>query len=76
MGADKAIHILTDERIDQQIQPLTVANVIKNFVEKEGYDIIIMGKQSIDDDYNQTGQMTAGILGWPQASFASKVIDK
>jgi electron transfer flavoprotein beta subunit len=73
MGADKAIHIQTDERIDMNIQPLLVSKLIKYFATKEKVDMIVMGKQSIDDDYNQTGQMTAALLGWPQATFASKV---
>lgn len=73
LGADSGIHIETDERIDKDIQPLFVSKILKHFVEKNGYDQVVMGKQSIDDDYNQTGQMLAGMLNWPQATFASKV---
>lgn len=73
MGADKAIHIQTEERIDMSIQPLLVSKIIRHIAGKEKIDMVVMGKQSIDDDYNQTGQMTAALLGWPQATFASKV---
>jgi len=73
LGADKGIHIETDERIDKEIQPLLVSKILKHFVERDSYDMVIMGKQSIDGDYNQTGQMLAGMLNWPQATFASKV---
>ena len=47
--------------------------VLKHFIQRDEYDMVVMGKQSIDDDYNQTGQMLAGLLNWPQATFASKV---
>ena len=73
LGADSGIHIETDERIDKDVQPLFVSKILKHFVDKDGYDLVIMGKQSIDDDYSQTGQMLAGMLDWPQATFASKV---
>lgn len=73
MGADRAIHVQTEDRIDSEIQPLLVSKIIKHFAEKEKIDMIVAGKQAIDDDYNQTSQMTAGLLGWPQATFASKV---
>lgn len=66
--------MVTEERIDAVIQPLLVARVLRHFALKEKIDMILMGKQSIDDDYNQTGQMTAALLGWPQATFASKVV--
>lgn len=69
MGADRAIHILTDETLE----PLAVAKILKEVSEKESPDLIICGKQSIDDDYNQTGQMLAALLKRPQATFASKV---
>ena len=69
IGADRAIHILAE----QDIQPLAVAKVMKAVAEKESADIVILGKQAIDDDSNQTGQMLAAILGWPQATFASKI---
>ena len=69
IGADRAIHILAE----QDIQPLAVAKILRAVAEKESADIIILGKQAIDDDSNQTGQMLAAILGWPQATFASKI---
>jgi len=68
-GCDRAIHVKTDD----EIQPLTAANILKALAEKESPDILILGKQAIDDDCNQTGQMTAALLEWPQATFAGKV---
>lgn len=73
LGADKGIHITTDARIDQIIQPLLVAKVFKHFIERDNYNIALLGKQAIDDDFNQTGQILAGLLGWPQATFISKL---
>ncbi|KAF9143327.1 hypothetical protein BGX30_000768 [Mortierella sp. GBA39] len=69
MGADRAIHVDSEE----ELQPLAVAKLLKAVVEKEKPDMVILGKQAIDDDSNQTGQMLAGLLNWPQATFASKV---
>ena len=69
MGADRAILVKTD----QTVEPLGVAKLLKAVVEIEKPDIIIMGKQAIDDDCNQTGQMLAGLLGAPQGTFASKI---
>ena len=69
MGADRGIHVRTDD----ELQPLAVAKLLKAIVDKEAPDLIIMGKQAIDDDSNQTGQMLAGLLGWPQGTFASKL---
>ena len=69
IGADRGILVKTDERIE----PLAVAKILKNLVEKESPDLVIMGKQAIDGDYNQTGQMLAALLDWPQATFASKI---
>jgi electron transfer flavoprotein beta subunit len=69
MGADRAILVKTDEAVE----PLGVAKVLKAVVAKEMPDLVIMGKQAIDDDCNQTGQMLAGLLGAPQGTFASKV---
>lgn len=69
IGADKAIHVPSD----QILQPLTVAKVLAKIVQSREVDLVILGKQAIDDDCNQTAQMLAGLLGWPQASFASKV---
>lgn len=70
MGADKAIHVDTGDSI---VEPLSVAKVFKAIVDKEKPDLIILGKQAIDDDSNQTGQMLAGLLNWPQGTFASKI---
>ncbi|KAI8609827.1 hypothetical protein BC830DRAFT_1070515 [Chytriomyces sp. MP71] len=70
MGADKALHIDVGEA---ETLPLQIAKLLKAVVEKEKPDLVILGKQAIDDDANQTGQMLAGLLGWPQATFASKV---
>lgn len=73
MGVDRSILVKTDMRTDQELQPLAVAKIIKEIVEKEKPDIVLLGKQAIDDDSNQTGQLLAGMLGWPQATFASGV---
>ncbi len=70
MGADRGIHVLTDE----ELQPLAVAKMMKALVDKEGPELVLLGKQAIDDDSNQTGQMLAALLGWPQGTFASKVV--
>lgn len=70
MGADRAVHVLTDA----DLQPLAVAKALKAIVEKEQPQLVIMGKQAIDDDANQTGQMLAALLGWAQGTFASKVV--
>jgi electron transfer flavoprotein beta subunit len=70
VGADRAIHVLTDE----EVQPLAVAKTLKAIVGKEQPQLVILGKQAIDDDCNQTGQMLAALLGWPQGTFASKVV--
>ena len=69
MGADRAILLETDTAL----QPLGIARLLKAVVEKESPDLVILGKQAIDDDNNQTGQMLAALLGWPQGTFASKV---
>jgi electron transfer flavoprotein beta subunit len=69
MGADRAIHVQTDA----ELQPLAVAKLLKAVVQKESPKLVILGKQAIDDDSNQTGQMLAALLGWPQATFASKL---
>jgi electron transfer flavoprotein beta subunit len=70
MGADRAIHVVTDA----ELQPLAVAKLLKAIVDKEQPQLVIMGKQAIDDDANQTGQMLAALLGWSQGTFASKVV--
>jgi electron transfer flavoprotein beta subunit len=69
LGADRAILVDTDV----ELQPLAVAKLLKAIVDKEAPQLAILGKQAIDDDANQTGQMLAALLGWPQATFASKV---
>jgi len=71
MGCDKGIHISTDDRIDQVVQPLAVAKAFKVLAEREQADMVIFGKQSIDGDNCQTGQMLAGLLGWSQCTFAA-----
>eukprot|EP01036_Dinobryon_divergens_P031226 gene31226-40591_t len=73
IGADKGIHINTDARTDQEIQPLAIAKVLKAIAEREKANLVIVGKQSIDGDNCQTGQMLAGLLGWSQCTFASKL---
>jgi len=73
LGADRGVHILTDLRIDQYIQPLLVAKIFKKLVERDKFNLVFMGKQSIDDDCGQTGQILAGLLKWPQATFISKL---
>ncbi|KAJ4482467.1 hypothetical protein J3R30DRAFT_3656503 [Lentinula aciculospora] len=73
MGADSAIHVETQESASSP-EPLGVAKAIRAIIQKqESVDIVIMGKQAIDDDFGQTGQMLAGLLGWGQATYASKV---
>ena len=69
MGADRGIHVLTDA----ELQPLAVAKLLKAVVAKEQPSVVILGKQAIDDDCNQTGQMLAALLGWSQGTFASKI---
>ena len=69
MGADRGIHVLTD----QVLEPLAVAKLLKAVIAKEAPQLAILGKQAIDDDCNQTGQMLAALLNWPQATFASKL---
>lgn len=69
VGCDRAIHIPTEARIE----PLAAAKLLKAVAEKEQVNLVIAGKQAIDDDANQTGQMLAALLNWPQATFASKV---
>ena len=69
MGADRAILVKTDDLVE----PLAVAKILKGIVAAEGPEIVILGKQAIDDDCNQPGQMLAALLGWPQATFTSKL---
>jgi electron transfer flavoprotein beta subunit len=70
LGADRALLVETDV----ELQPLAVAKLLKALVDKEQPRLVILGKQAIDDDANQTGQMLAALLGWPQATFASKLV--
>ena len=69
VGADRGIHV----KADSYIEPLGIAKILKKMVEKEKPDMVFLGKQAIDDDCNQTGQMLAAILNWPQATFSSKL---
>ena len=69
MGADRGILVKTD----QPVEPLAVAKILKSLVERETPQLVILGKQAIDDDSNQTGQMLAALLGWPQGTFAFKI---
>jgi electron transfer flavoprotein beta subunit len=70
MGADRGIHVKTDV----EVEPLAVAKILKAVVDAEAPGLVILGKQAIDDDSNQTGQMLAALLGWAQGTFASKVV--
>ena len=70
MGADRGIHV----KIDTPVEPLAVAKILKKIVDEEKPGLVILGKQAIDDDCNQTGQMLAALLGWPQGTFASKLV--
>jgi electron transfer flavoprotein beta subunit len=69
LGADRGILVECDE----ELQPLAVAKLIRVLAQKEKVELIILGKQAIDDDSNQVAQLVAGLLGWPQATFASKL---
>ena len=69
IGVDKGILVETEE----EVQPLEVAKILKEVVKKNNPDLVLMGKQAIDDDSNQTGQMLSALLGWPQGTFASKL---
>ena len=69
MGCDRGIHVKTDD----ELQPLAVAKLLAKIVEQEAPDAVVLGKQAIDDDSNQTGQMLAGLLGWSQGTFASEI---
>ena len=72
VGADRGIHV----KSDNYIEPLGVAKILKKIVDKEKPDLVFLGKQAIDDDCNQTGQMLAAMLDWPQGTFASKIEHK
>ena len=69
VGADRGIHV----KADGIIEPLAISKILKKIVDKEKPDLVFMGKQAIDDDCNQTGQMLSALLEWPQATFASKI---
>lgn len=74
MGCDRGLHIQTDLRTDyMDLQPYAVAHIFKNLVEKESPDLVLLGKQGIDSDCGQTGPFLAGLLGWPQVTFAAKM---
>jgi electron transfer flavoprotein beta subunit len=73
MGADRAILIQASEDVNQDIEPLAVAKLLKAVIDAEAPGLVIAGKQAIDNDMNATGQMLAALLGWPQATFASEV---
>ncbi|KAA3628538.1 MAG: electron transfer flavoprotein subunit beta/FixA family protein [Proteobacteria bacterium] len=70
LGGDRGIHIAADV----ELQPLAVAKLLKAVIERENPELVILGKQAIDDDANQTGQMLAALLNWPQGTFASKLV--
>lgn len=74
MGADRSIHVQVEPSDEHgELEPLGVAKLLKKVAQEEGSNMVILGKQSIDDDSNQTGQMLAGLLGWGQATSASKI---
>lgn len=73
MGADRAILVVATDDVHNDIEPLTVAKILKGIVDEEQPGLVLCGKQAIDNDMNATGQMTAALLGWSQATFASEV---
>lgn len=73
MGCDRGIHVPCDLRTDMDLEPLSVAKALKQIVDEEKPDLILLGKQSIDNDAAQTGPMLAGLLNYPQATFASEI---
>uniref|UniRef100_T1ITJ1 Electron transfer flavoprotein subunit beta n=1 Tax=Strigamia maritima TaxID=126957 RepID=T1ITJ1_STRMM len=73
MGVDKAVHVEVDAKEYSTMQPLHVSKILAALAKEEKADLIILGKQAIDDDSNQTAQMTAALLNWPQGTFASKI---
>lgn len=73
MGVDRAIHVITEAKEYESMQPIHVSKILSKIATEEKADLVIVGKQAIDDDCNQTGQMTASLLDWPQATFASKI---
>ena len=73
MGADRAILVVATDDVQNDIEPLTVAKILKGIVDEEAPSLVLCGKQAIDNDMNATGQMLAALLGWSQATFASEV---
>jgi electron transfer flavoprotein beta subunit len=73
MGADRAILVQTPDDIGSEVEPLAVAKILAKIAAEEQPQLVILGKQAIDDDNNATGQMLAALLGWPQGTFASKI---
>ncbi|MDG1279698.1 MAG: electron transfer flavoprotein subunit beta/FixA family protein [Pseudorhodobacter sp.] len=73
MGADRAILVIASDDVHNDIEPLAVAKILKAVVEAEGADLVLCGKQAIDNDMNATGQMLSALLGWSQATFASEL---
>ncbi|KAK7060657.1 hypothetical protein SK128_014180 [Halocaridina rubra] len=76
MGADRGIHVEIPAKEMEKLEPLHVSKILAKLVEKEGAQLLVVGKQAIDDDSNATAQMTAALLDWPQATFASKIEHK
>lgn len=75
MGADRGIHVEVPAKEMEKLEPLHVSKILAKLAQKEEAELVIVGKQAIDDDTNATAQMTATLLDWPQATFASKVRD-
>jgi electron transfer flavoprotein beta subunit len=73
MGADRAILVVAADDVETDIEPLAVAKLLAKVVEEEGPGLVLMGKQAIDNDMNATGQMLSALMGWPQATYASKI---
>jgi len=73
MGADRGVHVEVPADQLETLQPIHVSKILAKLAEKQEADLVLVGKQAIDDDSNQTAQMTAALLGWPQATFASKI---
>ncbi|KAI7684900.1 Electron transfer flavoprotein subunit beta [Sarcoptes scabiei] len=76
MGCDKALHVNVDEKSFETLVPLQVSKILAKVAQQEKIDLVILGKQAIDDDCNATAQMTAALLNWPQATNASKIEPK
>ena len=74
MGADSGIHVMTDMTTDQQLQPLAVAKIFKHIMLAKEFNLALIGKQAIDDDYVQTGQILASIMDIPSATFSSEIV--